>query len=383
MKRLSALLLLLVVGCGKRGDPHPPIPVIPKTTSDLVVTQRGSQVILSWAYPSLSTAGKTLGSIRRVVVYRVLEPLPVAPGGRDANSILPGDIDPNVPQPVAMFSKVPPITPVQFNKLKERIDSIEGANLPAATVGARLAYEDTPSFHSQDGRPVRATYAVVTEGQTARSELSNLAPIVPLDVPAPPASVTATAKPEGVVLAWTRPAKTVAGSDKPFVVGYNVYRTTTTDDDSAELPLPVNTSLIHDPTYTDVPPYGDYKYRVSAVSAGGPPRIESEASPAVTATYKDLLPPPPPTNVTALIETNGVRLIWDPSEAPDLRGYFVYRIEGDTRTRLTQEPITQPNYRDATVRTGVNYGYQVSSVDKNGNESGAAASAMVLVPKTP
>jgi hypothetical protein len=356
--------------------------VIPQTTSDLVVTQRGPQVILSWAYPSLSTAGKTLGGLRRVVVYRVLEPLPVPTSGRDPNAILPGDIDPTVPQPVALFAKVPPITPAQFNKLREKIDSIEGANLPAASVGARLAYEDTPPFHSQDGRPVRATYAVVTEGQTARSDLSNLAPIVPIDVPAPPAAVTATVKPEGIVLKWEKPSKSATGADKPFVIGYNVYRTAATED-SEELPMPVNTSPIHGATHTDVPAYGDYKYRVTAVSSAGPPRIESEASPAVTATYKDLLPPPPPTNVTALIETNGVRLIWDPSEAPDLRGYYVYRIEGNTRTRLTKEPVPQPNYRDATVQVGVNYGYQVTSVDKSGNESGASASPLVLVPRTP
>ncbi len=373
---------MLIVSCGKRGDPHPPIPVIPQATRDLVVTQRGPLVILSWAYPSLSTAGKSLVGVRRVVVFRVLEPLPVATSGRDPNAVLPGDIDPTVPQPVALFAKVPPITPAQFNKLRERVDSIEGANLPAASVGARLAYEDTPPFHSQDGRPVRATYAVVTEGQNARSDLSNLAAIVPIDVPAPPGSLTATAKPEGIVLKWEKPAKSGTGADNPFVMGYNVYRSTATED-SEELPVPVNKSPVRETTYTDVPPYGDYKYRVTAVSSAGPPRIESEPSPVVTATYKDLLPPPPPTNVTALIETNGVRLIWDPSEAPDLRGYYVYRVEGNTRTRLTQEPIPQPNYRDATVQPGVNYGYQVSSVDKSGNESGASASPLVLVPKTP
>jgi hypothetical protein len=382
VKRLSAVLVLVAVCCGKRGDPRPPVPVIPQTTSDLVVTQRGPQVILSWSYPSLSAAGKTLGSVRRVVVYRYLEPLPAPPSGRDPNAILPGDIGPTVPQPVALFSKVPPVTPAQFNKLKARIDSIEGANLPAASVGARLAYEDAPPFHSQDGRPVRATYGVVTEGQTARSDLSNLVAIVPIDVAAGPADVTATAKPEGIVLSWQRPEKSASGADKPFVMGYNVYRSAAAGD-AEELPVPINTSPIHDTTYTDAPPYGDYRYRVTAVSSAGPPRIESNASPPVTVTFKDLLPPPAPTNLTALIETNGVRLIWDPSEASDLRGYNVYRIEGDVKTKLTKEPVAQPNYRDAGVQPGINYGYQVTAVDRNGNESGGAASPVVLVPKTP
>jgi len=375
-------LSVFVLACGKRGDPHPPVPVIPQATSDLVVTQRGPQVILSWGYPSLSTAGKTLGAVRRVVVYRYLETLPAPPAGRDPKAVLPGDIDPALPLPVALFAKVPPVTPAQFNKLKEKVDSIEGANLPAATVGARLAYEETPPFHSQDGRPVRATYAVVTEGQTARSDLSNLVPIVPIDAPAPPGKVTATAKPQGIVLAWEPPTQSVTGADKPFVVGYDVYRSAGTGE-AEELPVPLNATPIRDATYTDVPSYGDFRYRVAAVSYAGPPRIESDASAPVAVAYKDLLPPPPPANVTALIETNGVRLIWDPSEAADLAGYYVYRIEGDTKTRLTKEPVAQPNYRDATVKVGVPYGYQVSAVDKNGNESGAAASPAVLVPKTP
>ena len=381
MRRL-VIVFLLLCACGKRGDPHPPVPVIPQAASDLVVTQRGAQVILSWAYPSLSTAGKTLGPVRRVVVYRYLEPLPAAAPGRDPNAILPGDIDPTLPQPVALFAKIPPLTPAQFNKLKEKVDSIEGANLPAATVGARLAYEDTPPLSSQDGRPIRATYAVVTEGQTARSDLSNLVTIVPIDVPAPPSNVVATAKPEGIVLTWDAPAKSAAGAAKPFVAGYDIFRSAASDTGD-ELPVPINAALVRETTYTDVPPYGDYRYRIAAVSSAGPPRISSEAATAVAATFKDLVPPPAPTNVVALVETNAVRLIWDPSDAPDLRGYYIYRVEGATRTRITKDPVSEPNYRDATVKVGVPYGYQITAVDKSGNESGGSASPMVMIPKTP
>jgi len=370
------------VSCGKRGDPHPPIPVIPQTTSDLVVTQRGAQVILSWAYPSLSTAGRNLGPVRRVVVYRYMEPLPVTAPGRDPNALLPGDIDPTLPRPVALFEHVLPVTPAQFNRLKDRIDSIEGADLPAATVGARLAYEDTPPFQSQDGRPVRATYAVVTETQTAKSDLSNLVSIVPVDIPTPPANVTATPKAEGVVIAWQRPEKSATGADKPFVTGYDIFRTGP-NEQLEELPVPINAAPVKETTYTDVAPYGEYRYRVAAVSFTGPPKISSTLSGPASATFKDLVPPPAPANVVALIETNAVRLIWDPSDAPDLRGYYVYRVEGSTRTRITKEPVSQPNYRDASVKPGVAYGYQVTAIDKNGNESGGSASPAISVPRSP
>src|SRR3954451_3958022 len=167
VKRLCALAALaLLLACGKRGDPKPPVPMIPQATSDLVVTQRGSRVVLAWSYPALTTAGKTLGPVRRVDVYRYSEPLPVAQA-----------------EPLGDFSKVPQLTPNQFNKLKTKVDSIEGEKLPAASNGAKLTFEDNPDFQSTDKRPVRLTYAVVTEGGTATGALSNLAILVPIAPP--------------------------------------------------------------------------------------------------------------------------------------------------------------------------------------------------------
>src|SRR5687768_11185482 len=177
LKRLAIVMVSLLLACGKRGDPRPPVPVIPQAASDLVVTQRGSNVILSWSYPALSTSGQSLGPVRSVVVYRYVEELPVPVAGRDPATVLPGDIDPTVPEPIALFAKVPALTPAQFTRLRQRIDSIEGANLPGATVGTRLIFEDRPAFRTSDGRPVRITYAVVTEGLSAESEPSNLVTI--------------------------------------------------------------------------------------------------------------------------------------------------------------------------------------------------------------
>jgi hypothetical protein len=387
VKKFAALLILALVACGKRGDPKPPVPVIPKATSDLVVTQRGPKVILSWSYPSLSTSGKTLASFRRVTVYRYAEQLPTPQAGRDPNSILPGDLDPTVPPPVALFSKLPQLGPAQFVKLRQRLDSIESANSPGATIGARLTYEDTPQFHTTDGRPVRLNYAIVTEGE-AQSDLSNLAVIVPIDVPKAPASLTATAKPEGVVLSWSKPATTISGVDKPFISGYNIYRSSSQSD---ELTAPVNPAPVNATTYTDVAPYGTYSYQVTAVSTPGQPRIESDPSGSAAATYKDLLPPAQPATITALIEPKAIRLIWDAVDAPDLAGYKVYRTEGMGHTDvkdigtipLFTLPAGTTRAIDPKADPGIVYRYSVSAIDKNGNESTRATTDWVEVPKTP
>jgi hypothetical protein len=391
VRKLAALFLFAVVACGKRGDPHPPVPVIPKATTDLLVAQRGPKVLLSWSYPSMTTAGKTMTGIRRVVVWRSIEELPVTQPPRDTKTLLPGDIDPTVPQAIQLFSKIPTMSAAQFVKLRNRVDSIEGANLPAATAGARLTYEDAPQFHTTDGRPVRVTYAVVTEGTTANGDLSNLVTIVPLEVPVAPADLAAVPKREGVVLTWTAPDTAISGAKKPPVAGYNVYRFPN-GQPADEFATPVNTSPVSTTTFTDNPPYGPHDYFVTALAAARPPRIESDPSSPVSVAFKDLVPPPPPAGLTALVETAGVRLVWDPVDAPDMAGYKVYRTEGSGIEQLRPigtipltpvQLVTATNYRDTSVNRGISYYYEVVSVDKSGNESARAKTDWVLVPKTP
>jgi len=378
-RKLVLYLFILMVACGKRGDPKPPVPMIPRATTDLVVTQRGARLLLSWSYPALTTAGASLRDIRRVVIYRYSESLPVA-----ATTDVPaatGEVDPATPRSAALFSTVPILTPVQFGKLREKVDSIDGANLKGATVGSRLTYEDRPLLAGPDRRSLRITYAVVTEGATARSDASNLASIVPLDAALAPTNLQATPKPEGVALQWTAPEKTISGSH-PSLTGYNVYRLMPEEKiDTSSKPL--NGVPVTDTSYQDVPSFGTYRYVVSAVSSAASPRIESETSPEVQATYKDLLAPPPPKGLTALIEDRAVRLVWDPVDAPDLLGYRIYRTEGKVRLSITNKiSIPQTNFRDISVVPGTSYDYGVTSVDKSGNESAPSMLPGVLVPRT-
>jgi len=374
VKKLFLVICAVLLACGKRGDPHAPVPVIPKATTDLTVTQRGSKVILTWSYPSLSTSGQTLHDLKRVDVYRVTEEWQVPQAGRDPNSILPGDIDVTLPRPIALFAKVPGISPTQFTKLRERVDSLESTSLPAASSGAHLVYEDTPKFKTTDGRPVRLNYAVVTEGSMAKSDVSNIAVIVPLEVPAPPAKIAADVKAEGVTLSWEAPSGAKL---------FNVYRTGA-NEAANELAPPINAAPVQASSYTDVPPYGTYSYRVTAVASAGPPRIESEPSTIVTTTYKDLLPPPAPASLTALVEVQNVRLIWDPVDVPDLWGYNVYRYQGKARIKFqTGAPIPSTHFGDASPQPGIEYVYAVTAVDKSGNESAERRAEPVLVPKTP
>jgi hypothetical protein len=389
MKRLALLVALAAVACGKRGDPRPPVPVIPQPTSDLVVTQRADKVILTWSYPSLTTTGRSLTQVENISLYRYVEELPVSAVGRDPGSLAPGDIDPTVPQSVALFAKIPTLPQAQFEKLSTKIDSIEKANLASATAGSRLIYTDAPPFRAVDGRPVRVTYAVITEGPSARSAVSNLAIIVPLPVAVAPTNLSANAKPEGVQLTWSEP-KAAVGGGAPVIDGYHIYRTSP-GEALDELAAPINNAPVKATTYNDTPPYGEHEYRVTAVATTGPPLVQSGSSGPARITFRDQLAPPAPASVTALVETNVVRLLWDPVAAPDLAGYRVYRAEGTGHDPvrevgtidLSHGIVTTTTFADPDVDLGIAYRFGVSAVDKAGNESAKTWTDWVTAPKTP
>jgi predicted phage tail protein len=159
-----------------------------------------------------------------------------------------------------------------------------------------------------------------------------------------------------------------------------------------EFAVPINTAPVRTTTYTDTPSYGEHEYRVTAVAVEGPPLLQSNASAPVSVAFRDLVAPPAPASVTALIETKIVRLLWDPVEASDLAGYHVYRSEGmghNTDIKeigtflLVSELVTATTISDANANLGIAYRYAVTAVDKSGNESPRTWTEWVVAPKTP
>ena len=187
------------------------------------------------------------------------------------------------------------------------------------------------------------------------------------------------------MLTWLAPAHAATDPKaKPVIAGYNIYRVPK-GESLGQFPVPVNAALVKKTEYTDVPAYGTFDYRVTAVASEGSPRIESDPPSApATATFKDLVPPPPPVSVTALVEIKVVRLVWDPVDVADLAGYNVYRTEAAGKVKFTSgPPIKQTHFGDESLQPGTEYYYSVSAVDKSGNESAETKSQTVMVPRTP
>jgi hypothetical protein len=347
--RTAILLILFLSACGKKGDPAPPVPIIPRQTTDLSVAQRGPEILLTWSYPSLTTAGRRLTGVEAISVYRLTESIP---SDRD-------------------WKNLSPVPPQLFARASARVATVKSEELPEYVAGAQIVFSDEPDLRGPDGSPIRYTYAVVTEAPEGRSQFSNYASIVPAAAPAPPRDFRAVAPGTAVELTWEPPAEGAPA-------GYNIYRFPPTGPIS-QLGPPLNSAPIPGTSFQDVPPYGSHRYAVTAVADPGPPLIQSHPTSTVFVEFRDRVAPPAPASVVPLVEGRAVRLLWDAVQADDLAGYIVYRISGAQRVRLTATPIEETNFRDPAPPPGATYTYAVSSIDRKGNESAVTQSVQVFV----
>lgn len=95
----------------------------------------------------------------------------------------------------------------------------------------------------------------------------------------------------------------------------------------------------------------------------------------------DESPPPVPTGLTAGLDGDGVHLEWDPSTAPDLAGYSVYRATAPAGpyTRLNAALLGTPEYQDDALPAGAtSVWYRVTASDVSGNESAQSAAVAGL-----
>lgn len=381
MKRILILFVILgLAACGKQGPPRPPVPLRPAATKDLVVAQRGPTVVLAWSFPALTSSGVSLDGLDRVEVYRFREALP--PDLRDSTAV---EVDmksgSDAPRPIELFDRVPPVAPERFRVLAEKIGELSREQIPSFTTGAMIVVEDRPQLESETGEPYRYTYGVTAGKGRQDSDLSNLASIVTIDVPLPPEQPTVEPAVGAVVLRWSAPERTVLGSEEPAIAGYNVYRLPATGGGILTA-TPVNSTPVEGTEYSDTPPYGTWRYAVTAVRHAGPPVHESQFPLLSSVDFADRQPPPTPGDLSPLVEERVIRLIWTGVDAADLAGYRVYRQrDGQPHEELTTEPITRTLFVDEQPTPGVEYRYGVTSVDTSGNQSEPVVSDRVLIPR--
>ena len=181
----------------------------------------------------------------------------------------------------------------------------------------------------------------------------------------------------GIYLTWTMSADLDAK-------GYDVFRSLGLSEEyikiSKEL-IPAEKPFFVD---TTVYPNKQFFYAVTVVDTAG--NVSPKSNPHA-ATYKDVIPPAPPTNVTFKDENGLVRLNWQKSKAKDLIGYVIHRGERkDITPRLTHIPIKETTYVDSGykdrgfVNGGLIY-YKIAAMDSSRNLSKMVELTAVLPDK--
>jgi hypothetical protein len=223
--------------------------------------------------------------------------------------------------------------------------------------------------------PAQLRFAVrtVTRGfrnRPLRGEISPTASLTLLDVPEAIQELQAATTEESIKLSWQAPPQPVTA--------YQVFRSLTGEAASFKLIAEPSEPAYDDPDFV----FGrTYFYKVSAMVKASGSTATSEDSQTVEIVARDTFPPQPPRGLTALYTTDAVELIWNASSEADLRGYFVYRREGQlSESKLTSEPLSTPIFRDPDVSAEKHYTYRVTAVDSAGNESGFSETAAAEVP---
>lgn len=374
---VAALLCALapLAGCGKKSDPLPPPRAVPARIADLVVRQRGLEVVLEMGYPKTTAAGMVLPGLETLEVLQVIRasaPAAAVESSKKAPAPTPTPVPTPAPTPAPAATATPPPLAIdgrEFAVAAKPFLKLEGAELKGAISGDRISLrfrltEPLPS------PPEARFYAVRTRAERGGwADLSNIAALAPSTPPPPPSPLTVAPKPEGVEVAW---------GAAPRAVGYHVYRR------EAERPsygAPIKVAEASDSRFVDTTArFGQrYIYTVCTL-ASKTPVVESAPAGERELVYEDRFPPQPPAKLSALPSDGAVRLIWEASPANDVAGYRVYRQDPGAEFRLlTPEPIAGRELADSGLAAKLTFKYRVTTVDLRGNE-GPPALVEVRVP---
>ena len=337
---------LLLIGCGKRRPPLPPVESVQQRTELLSGLQRGNQVILSWPAPPRNAPNSSVQSIRRVDVYRLAEkptaPLALTEEEFGARSTLIGS--------------------VTYDEIKKAKDT--------------LTYTDTLELA---GQPTRLRYAIrYVNASGQRAAFSNFLLIEPAARIAKPPLVIETGKEvseHAITITWQPPAANIDESTPVNLLGYNVYRMDESQTDVGQ--VPINKSLVSGTQFEnkEFKFSANYRYVVRSVSLGTEgAQVESLNSNVLPVSPRDTFAPSAPGGISIAPGPGRLSIFFAFNQEPDVAGYNIYRstdpnLPKDKWTKLNSSLWTKNTFQDENVEPGKKYYYYLTAVDQTGNVS--------------
>jgi hypothetical protein len=344
---LTGIVLASYTGCAKIADPQPPWIRIPKPSTDLAARQISNSITLSVSLPVLNTNGSPASTLRMIEVFRIDEA---------ANSA-------KAPQP---------LSEEEFLKLAARIQSIPSPQFIHHLQDNAFVVQDPIQIQAGSALDSHAfRYALrFVNNKNQSAGLSNQVRIAPVPIPLPPEGLSAEVTNYAIQLKWTAPLENMDGSKPPRIAGYNLYRA----EESPKLPAaPINSTPLQTPEFEDRNFQFDrtYTYAVSIVGNNEHPHAETLPSKTCIVVARDIFPPTPPSDFTALLDGGNIVLLWTPSTSEDVAGYRLYRQnkDGSNRQLLQKELITTFSFREARMEAPKDYEYRIQAVDTHGNAS--------------
>ena len=320
-------VLVLLAGCGYIGEPLPPLMRIPARVTDLAAVQRGSNLIVQFPVPAVTTEGTI------------------------------------IKQAVRLDLRIGPISGTTFNPdaWAASAKAVGGAVIE----GGRARYQIPASEWM--GKEVQIAVKVV--GANGRDAgWSNNVAVTVAPAPEQPLDLVAVSDPHGVHLSWR-----AAGN------AFLIFRRGPEGLQEKDFALLGNSDK---PEYTDATAEFDktYRYVVQSVAKAGKGQVESETFERKRDHPGGHFPPAVPTGLTAVPSTASIELVWERSAEPTLAGYRIYRALGSGPFERLVDTQELPTFSDRKIESGKIYRYAVSAVKRNGFESKLSAPVEATAP---
>jgi hypothetical protein len=343
---LCCALCVFLVGCARIADPKPPERRVPETVRDLEARQAGEEIVLTFSLPERNTDGSPARTIRSLEIFRITE---------KAEAAIPASLT--------------DLSEENFLDRAARAFSIPAARFPEYMRENVFVIRDAPrTAPGESIYSLRFRYAAIFVNEKNQAAgLGRQAVVQPAVLPPAPEGLAAVVTENEIRVTWT-PALENADAARTNRIAYNIYRSEKPD----EFPTaPLNNTPLSAAEYPDGAFQFDknYYYAVSVVAVSNHP-AEGVRSEVLKVEVRDVFPPAPPGNFTAIAENGRITFFWTPSPSADVAGYRIFRrnrTEG--RVSLREELITGISHREENVTPDGDYIYEIQAVDGHGNAS--------------